>query len=329
VIARRSSIVLGLSLALLAASFSAEAQPARKPPRIGFLGAPGKAGNADFIAGLVQGLRQLGYTEAKSITIEYRFAEGRTERLPKLALELVNLRVDAIVVTGSQAATAARQATTTIPIVMVSVGDPVGVGLVSSLAKPGGNVTGLSAAHGDIAARWLGLLREAVPKASRFGYLDDPNSPMSPIFLSEILDAGRKLGVSVQFFPVPKPDHVEAQLSAIAGAGIEAVIVGPNPVPRTRQKEILAFAAKNHLPVMYGGRDYVDAGGLMSYDPSRSEMGRQGALYIDKLLRGAKPADLPVEQPTKIELVINMKAARALGLTIPQSVLLRADHIVE
>ena len=328
-ITRRISIALWLSLALVAASLTAEAQPAGRPPRIGFLGAPGKAGNADFIDGLVQGLRQLGYTEGKSITIEYRFAEGHTERLPKLALELVSLRVDAIVVIGSQAATAARQATRTIPIVMVSVGDPVGVGLVSSLAKPGGNVTGLSAAHGDIAARWLGLLREAVPMASRFGYLDDPNSPMSPIFLREVLNAGRKLGVSVTFFPVLKTDDVEAQLSAITGARIEAVIVGPNPVPRTKQREILAFAAKNRLAVMYGGRDYVDAGGLMSYDPRRSEMGRQGALYIDKILRGAKPADLPVEQPTKIELVINIKAARALGLTIPQSLLLRADHIVE
>ncbi len=321
------AVVLTLSLALT--PLAAESQPARKVPRIGWLGLPGQAGNADIISGFWEGLRQLGYTEGKNITIEYRFAEGRAERLSNLAVELVNLHMDAIVVIGGQAATAAKQATSTIPIVMVSVGDPVGAGLVASLAKPGGNLTGLSAAHGDISVKWLELLREVVPRAARIGYLEDPNSPMSPIFLRQILGAARTLGVSMQVFPITSPDNVESQLTAMSQARMQALVVDSTPIPRTRQKEIVAFAARNHLPAMYGGRDYVDAGGLMSYNPSRPDMGRQGALYVDKILKGAKPGDLPVEQPTKFELVINLKTAKALGLTIPQSILVRADEIMQ
>lgn len=326
---KRAGLKVLLALALLAAPLVAEAQPAKKVPRVGWLGLPRQAANADIIGAFREGLRQLGYTEGKDIAIEYRFADGRAERLSSLAVELVNLDVDAIVAVGSQVATAAKQATTTIPIVMVSVGDPVGTGLVTSLAKPGGNVTGLSAGHGDISAKWLELLGEVVPHASRFGYLGDPNSPMSPIFLRQILGAARTLGVSVQVFPVTKPDEVEPQLTAMTRAGVQGIVVDGNPVPRIRQKEIVAFAARNRLPAMYGGRDYVDAGGLMSYNPDRRDMARQGALYVDKILRGAKPADLPVMEPTKIELVINMKAAKALGLTIPQSLLLRADEVIE
>lgn len=326
---RKAGLIVLLALALLAAPPVAEAQPAKKVPRVGWLGLPRQAANADIIGAFREGLRQLGHTEGQDIAIEYRFADGRAERLSSLAVELVNLDVDAIVVIGSQAATAAKQATTTIPIVMVSVGDPVGTGLVTSLAKPGGNITGLSAGHGDISAKWLELLREVVPRASRFGYLDDPNSPMAPIFLRQILGAARTLGVSVQVFPVTKPDDVEPQLTAMTRAGVQAVVVGPNPVPRARQKEIVAFAARNRLPAMYGGRDYVGAGGLMSYNPDRLDMARQGALYVDKILRGARPADLPVMEPTKIELVINLKAAKALGLTIPPAVLLRADEVIQ
>ena len=313
------------------APLAAEAQPARKVPRIGWLGVPTAAGNADFLAGFREGLQQAGHAEGKSIAIEFRFADGRAERLPGLALELVGLPADAIVVTSAQAAAAAKRATVTIPIVMVSVGDPVGVGLIGSLARPGGNITGVSTAHEDFAAKWLQLLHEAVPKASRFGYLEDlgPNSPITQIFLKEILAAGRTLGVSVQTFSVPTPDDVGPQLTAMARAGVQAVVVGPTPVLRTRQKEIVEFAARNRLPAIYGGRDYIVAGGLMSYNPSRVGMGRQGAVYVDKILKGAKPADLPVEQPTKFDLVINMKSVKALGLTIPPSFLLRADEVIQ
>jgi putative ABC transport system substrate-binding protein len=201
--------------------------------------------------------------------------------------------------------------------------------LITSLAKPGGNVTGVSSAQEDISAKWLGLLREVVPRASQIGYLDDLNSPTVQILLKHIQTAGRTLGVAVQVFSVTKPDDVEPQLTAMSRARVQGIIVGPTPVPRTRQKEIVEFAARNRLPAIYGGRDYVDAGGLMSYNPSRSAMGRQGAIYVGKILKGAKPADLPVEQPTKIEFVINLKAAKAMGLTIPPSVLLRADQIVD
>lgn len=326
---REALFLICLSVALVAVSLPTKAQPTSNIARVGWLAAPAAAGNADFVEGFRAGLRQLGYSEGKNIVIEFRFANGRTERLPSLALELANLRADVIVVVGSQAAVAARGATSTIPIVMVSVGDPAAIGLIASLARPGGNVTGLSTAHSDLATKWLELLLEVVPKASLFGYLDDPNSPLSPIFLRNIQALSRTRGVSVQFFPVARSEEVESQLTAMSRAGIQGFIVAPNPVPRTRQRMILDFAAKNRLPAMYAGRDYVDAGGLMSYDPSRPGMGRQGAVYVDKVLKGAKPADLPVEQPTKIEFAINMKTAKALGLTIPASVLLRADHVVD
>ena len=309
--AGRGALALGLSVGLLAAALVVQAQPASKTFRVGWLAVPGQTGNADFIRGLWEGLRLLGYTEGKDLSIEYRFADGRPELLPRLAGELVNLRVDAIVVTGSQAAAAAKQATATIPIVMISVGDPVGGGLVASLAKPGGNITGVSSSHGDIAAKWLDLQMDVVPKASRIGYLDDPNTPLSQIFLKEIVGAGRSRGVSVQAFGVSTPEEVESQLGAMTRARVQGMVVGPTPMP------------------IYGGRDYVDAGGLMSYNPSRPNMARDGARYLDRILRGARPADLPVEAPTKIELVINMKTARAIGVTLPPSVLARADHVIE
>ena len=326
---RSALLALGLGVAVLAASLSVQAEQAKKTPRIGWLAPTGPSGAADVVAGFRLGLRQHGYTEGNDVHLEYRFADGRAERLPSLALELVKLPVDVIVAGGSQAATAAKQATTTIPIVMVSVGDPVGAGLVASLAKPGGNVTGVSAAHGDIAAKWLELLRQVVPKASHVGYLDDPNTPLSQIFFREILGAGRSLGVSVQVFAANTPDDVDGQLNAITKARVQGLVVGPTPLLRTRKKEIVAFAARNRLPAMYGGRDYVDAGGLMSYNPSRPEMGRQSAVFVDKVLRGAKPADLPVEDPVKIELAVNLKTARALGLALPQSLLIRADEVIE
>jgi putative ABC transport system substrate-binding protein len=326
---RRAAFVLSFSVVLVATSLAAQAQPASRIPRIGWLGTPVPAGNADMVEGFRGGLHELGYTEGKSIIVEYRFADGRAERLPSLAHELVNLNVDAIVVNGSQAATAARRATATIPIIMVSVGEPVGIGLIASLAKPGGNITGVSSAHSDISAKWLELLLEVVPRASLIGYVDDLESPVSQVFLRHILAAGRTRGVSVQAFSVTKPDDVGRQLAAMTRARFHGLVVGPNPVPRTRQKEILSFAASNRLPAMYAGRDYVDAGGLMSYNPSRPGMGRQAAVYVDKILKGAKPADLPVEQPTKLEFAINLKTAKVLGLTIPASVLLRADHVVD
>jgi putative ABC transport system substrate-binding protein len=327
----RRTFLAGTGAVLLAAPLAAEAQPAGKVWRIGWLSLVTAAGNADLLVGFREGLEKAGYTGSKSVAIEFRFADGLAERLPGLAVDLVRLPVDVILVTGSKAAAAAKQATTTIPIVMVSVGDPVGVGFVASLARPGGNITGVSAEQGDIAAKWLQLLHEMVPRVSRFGYLDDlgPDAPVTRIYLKELLAADRALGVSVQAFSVTKPADVKRQLTAMTHAKMQAIVVGPTAVPRTRQKEIVAFAASNRLPAIYAGRDYVDAGGLMSYNPSRSGMGQQGAVYVDKILKGAKPADLPVEQPTKFELVINLKTAKAIGLTIPPPVLGRADEVIQ
>lgn len=324
----RTPAVLTLTFALLAAPMAAKAQQGGIT-RIGWLGLPSQAANADFAAAFREELRELGYTEGKNLTIEYRFAQGRIERLAPLAVELAGLPVNVIVVTSAHATIAAKRATATIPIVMVSVSDPVGNGFIASLARPGGNVTGVSSAQEDFPAKWLGLLREIAPRASQIGYLDDLDSPTVQIFWKHLQAAGQALGVSVQVFSVTKPDAVERQLTAMSRARIEGIVVGPTPVPRTKSKEIVEFAARNRLPAIYAGRDYVDAGGLMSYNPSRSEMGRQGAVYVGKILKGARPADLPVEQPTKIEFVINRRAAKALGLTIPPSVLLQADQIVD
>ena len=322
--------LVGVLLApvIVVTPLTAEAQQ-RGIPRIGWLGLPAQAGNADIVAGFREGLRELGYTEGKNVIIDYRFADGQRERLPHLATELVVLPVNVIVVTTNLAALAAKRATATIPIVMVTVGDPVGTGLIASLAKPGGNVTGVSSAHEDFSVKWVGLLREVVPGASRIAYLDDLSSPSGRIYWSNVQSAGRTLGVSVQAFAVTTPDTVEAQLTAISRARVQGIVVGPTPIPRTRQKEIIGFAARNRLPAIYGGRDYVDAGGLMSYNPSRSGMGRLGAIYVGKILQGTNPADLPVEQPTKIEFVINLKTAKALGLAIPQPMLGQADEVIQ
>jgi putative tryptophan/tyrosine transport system substrate-binding protein len=327
----RRAFLAGTGAVLLAAPLAAEGQQARKLAQIGWLGLTTRAGNTDLLSGFREGLQHAGYAEGKNIAIELRFADGRAERLPGLAAELVDLPADVIVVTSSQAAAAAKRATMTIPIVMMSVGAAADLGLIASLARPGGNITGVASAHQDFAAKWLQLLYEAVPKAARIGYLEDlsSNAPVTQILLKEILVAGRTLGVSVQTFSVPTPDAVASQLVAMARARVQGVVVGPTPVPRTRQKEIVEFVAKNRLPAIYGGRDYVDAGGLMSYNPNRPDMGRQAAAYVDKILKGAKPADLPVEEPTKFELVINLKTAKALGLTIPPSLLGRADEVIQ
>ncbi len=327
---RTVALVVMLALGLLLAPLAAGAQqPAGKIYRIGWLSGTVPAGSSDLIAGFREGLRQLGYVEGKSIVIEYRFAEGRTEQLPTLAVELVSLNVDVLLAQGTPVTLAAKRATATIPIVIVGPSNPVEVGLIASLARPGGNVTGVSSGYVDVAAKWVELLREVVPKASRIGYLENLDNLANQTFVKHVMTAGRTLGVAVRVFSATKPDEVERQLTAIAKARVQAILVSPDAVLRTKRKETVEFAAKAHLPAMYGGRDYVDDGGLMSYSPSRPEMGRQAATYVDKILKGAKPADLPVEEPTKFELVINMRTAKALGLTIPQSVLIRADEVIQ
>jgi putative ABC transport system substrate-binding protein len=274
-------------------------------------------------------LRQLGYTEGRSVSIEARYAEGRAHRLRELAAELVQLKVDLLIASGTPAGLAAKEATGDIPIVLVGVADPVGAGLVSSLARPGGNVTGVSAAFSDIAAKWLELLREIVPGIERIGFLGNPDNPGNRLTLKQVQATASAMGVTITSFLATTPREVGPALLAMAQAHVQGAIVPGDAAIRSQKKEIVDFATRARLPAVYFGADYVDVGGLISYGSSRRVLGRQVALYVDRVLKGGRPADLPVEEPTTFELAINLKTAKALRLTIPASVLLRADRVVE
>lgn len=326
---RRLGVVGALALGLLLASVAADAQQTTKVPRVGWFGLTTRAGNTDLIEGFRDGLHKLGYEDGKGILIEYRFADGQAERLPGLAAELVRLGVDVVVTSSTPSTIAIKEATRTIPIVMVSIGSPDESGLVASLARPGGNVTGVSGAYGDFAVKWLELVREVAPRASRVGYLYNSANRDIQLRSKHVMGSGQTLGVTVQPFTVTTPAEIEPQLAAMVKARVHAVIVDSDGVLRTRRKETVEFLARARLPAIYGNQDYVDAGGLMSYGPSRPEMARRAAVYVDKILKGAKPADLPVERPTKFELVINMRTANALGVTLPQALLLRTDHLIQ
>ncbi len=317
---------------LLAAPLAAEAQQAAKVARIGFL-ATNLAANPHEHEAFLQGLRDLGYVEGRNVVIEYRSAEGKLERLPALAAELVALKVDVIVAAaGTVAALAARQATRTLPIVFIAVGDPVTTGLVTSLARPGGKVTGLAAFTPELVGKWLELLKQAVPGVSRVAVLWQPGA-VGERTEKDILKgaevAGRALGVRVQFVEARGPADIERAFSDITRARAGALTVVSTPMFGSERRRLVDLAAKNRLPTVYSFRGYVDAGGLMAYGPNLADMYRRAATYVDKILKGAKPADLPVEQPTKFELVINLKTAKALGLTIPPSLLQRADEVLQ
>jgi len=318
--------LIGLVLALALAPLVAEAQPAEKLARIGYLSL-GSA--ADTPKALLQGLRELGYVEGQNLVIEYRYTEGKAERLPDLAEELVSLKVDIIVAGGTPLPLAAKRATTTIPIVMTSAGDPVGSGLVASLAKPGGNVTGLSTFTRDLAAKRLQLLKEVVPVISRVAVLWNAANPYAVLNMRETEAAARTLGLQVQSVEVRGPDDIETGFSTAIRWRAGAFIVVDDPVTYLHRTRIADLAARNQLPAMYGFRQYAEAGGLMAFGTSLADLSRRAATYVDKILKGAKPADLPVEQPTQFEPVINAKTAKALKLTIPPSVLLRADQVIE
>ncbi len=307
----------------------AQAQPQAKIPRIGYVSGTGDATNqGPYVEALRQGLRDLGYVEGKNIVIEYRGAEGKSERMPILVTELVELKVDVLVLTiGS--ILAAKQATKTIPIVMVTQVDPVATGLVDSLARPGGNITGLATLQRDLSGKRLELLTEVVPRLSRVGILRDAEGPVSSIGLKDYEAAARALKIRTQSLDVrgPNPDLETAFRQAVKGHVNAVVTITNNPLFRNSQR-IADLALKNRLPSMYEGSTWVDAGGLMSYSANDLELFRRAAIYVDKILKGAKPADLPIEQPTKFEFVINLKTAKALNLTIPQSVLFRADKVI-
>ena len=318
-----------LATVILAFIHLAEAQQPKKVPRIGFLGSSVSASPARIEA-FRQGLRELGYVEGKNIVIEWRYAEGKPERTSELATELVRLKVDLIVSAGGAPTTrAAKEATVTIPIVMAQDGDPVGTGFVASLARPGGNITGLSTLHPEISGKQLELLKETVPRLSRVAVLGTSTRPGTAQQLRETELAAEAFGVKLQYLDILSPKDFEAAFQAAAKGRAEAVLVLGGPLFTFQRTQVVDLAVKNRLPAIYPSPEFVEAGGLMTYSVSRTDLHRRAATYVDKILKGAKPADLPVEQPMKFEFVINLKAAKQIGLTIPPNVLVRADKVIK
>ena len=318
-----------VSAMLFALCLSAEAQQAKKVPRIGYLSRSSASGNLPRIEAFRQGLRELGYVEGQTFFIEYRYAEGKFERLPNLAADLVSLKVDVIVAPGTGPVSAAKQATRTIPIVMVNAANPVGDGFVSSLARPGGNITGLTTIAPDLSGKRLELLKEAVPKASRMAVLWNPVVQQRIIRFKETQVAARAFGLQLQSVEARAASDLEPAFSAMTEGRANALIVLGDGMFNANRTLILDLAAKSRLPAMFNEEEYVLAGGLMVYGPSTNDLSRRAATYVDKILKGVKPADLPVEQPTKFELVINLKAAKQIGLTIPSNMLARADKVIK
>jgi len=306
----------------------AEAQQAGKVPRIGVLIAASTSFYSARVETFRQRLRELAYIEGKNIVIEYRYAEGKLERLPDLAAELVRLKVDIIVTAGS-ANSAAKKASATIPIVFASAPDPVGSGLVSSLARPGGNITGLSLMAQDLDGKRLELLKEAFPKVARVAFLWVPVDSRGNLALTEMEAAAKALGLKLLSLEVRSLDDFEGAFARAITNGAHALVTSASPLIDTQQRQVLDFAAKNRLPAMYHTSEYVEAGGLMSYAPNYADLWRRAGDYVDKILKGAKPADLAVEQPTKFEFTVNLKAAKQIGLTIPSNVLARADRVIK
>ena len=326
---RKARLVGMAVLGILLANSAAEAQQAARVPRIGLLMVGTSASTAPLIDSFRQGLRDLGYVEGQTIGFELRYAEGKSEVLPDLAAELVRLKVNAIVVVAAPAIRAAKQATNTIPIVMAAVADPVEVDFVASLARPGGNITGVSALAVGYSAKWPELLKEAAPKISRVAVLLNPANPTHAGYWREMQVAGRALGVTPRSVEVRSPDEFEGAFAAMTKGRAGGLIVPPDVLTLAHRTWIVDLAAKSRLPAMYGLREFVDVGGLMAYGSSLRDIYRRAANFVDKILKGAKPGDLPVEQTSRFELVINLKTAKALGLTIPQSVLIRADQLIQ
>jgi ABC-type uncharacterized transport system substrate-binding protein len=306
---------------------AARAQQAGKLPTIGFLGATTPATWSLFVAAFVQRLRELGWIEGRTVVIEYRWAEGRGERFAEIAAEFARLKVDVIVTAGG-AVLAAKQATSLIPIVFAVAADPVGGGLVASLVQPGGNVTGLSTQTAETAGKRLELLREIVPGLRQLAIMANAGYPAAVLEMAEVQAAARTLGLEVTTLEIRRAENIAPAFEALKGR-VEALYVCADPLVTTNRVRINTLALAARLPVMHGVREYVEAGGLMSYGPNFPELFRRAADYVDKILRGAKPADIPVEQPTKFDLVINLTTAKALGLTIPETFLVRADEVIE
>ena len=320
--------VLFLTTILLTTASATQAQQPTKVPRIGLLIASSRSVNAARNETFLQGLRELGYEEGKNIVIEWRSGEGRFDRLAALAAELIRLKVDIIVTAGPADTRAAREATSTIPIVMTFDNDPVGNGFIASLARPGGNITGLSTLAPELSSKQLELLKEIVPKSSRVAILGNSTNPGNALALKEIEAAAKAFGLKLQYLDILDPKAIETAFRTASKSGVEAILVLGIPLLNSERKQLVELAVKNRLPAIYYTGDLVEAGGLMTYGVNRNDLARRAATYVDKILKGAKPAELPVEQPKKFELIINLKAAKQIGLTIPPNVLARADRVI-
>ena len=327
---RRDFITLlgGAAATSIAWPLAAIAQQSGKLRTIGFLGPNTRSGASDWVAALAQRLRELGWIEGRTVTIEYRWAEGREERLAEIAAEFVRLKVDVIVTSGTPAVMASKQATSVIPIVFATAGDPVGSGLVASLARPGGNVTGLATLVADLAGKRLELLREIVPGLGRLAIMGNASNPFTVLELDEVQAAAGTLGLEVVTLEIRRAQDIAPAFEALKSRA-DALYVCTDALANTNRIRISTSALGVRLPTMHGSRDYVEAGGLMSYGPNYPDLFRRSADYVDKILHGAKPGDIPVEQPTKYELVLNLTTAKALGLTVPPSLLARADEVIE
>jgi putative ABC transport system substrate-binding protein len=328
---RRREFIKAIAGSAVAAAFpvAARAQQRSNVPRVGYLFSFTRAEGEHLWEACRQGLRDLGYVEGQNIILEPRLAEGHNERLQNLATELVQLKVDVIVAAATPASRAVKAATSTIPIVFVAVGDPVKAGLVTSLARPGGNVTGLSLLTADLSGKRLSLLMETVRKVSRVAILMNPDNPISAVFFEETRLAARRFGVDLQPLDARSPKEIEQAFAIGAGQRVDAIIVFDDPVLWSYRAQIVALAAARKIPAVYGYRDFVDEGGLMSYGPDRPDQYRRTAIYVDKILKGAKPSDLPIEQPTKFELIVNRKTAKSLGIELPASVIVGANEVIE
>ncbi len=319
---------LALGAMLFALCMPAEAQQPTKIPRIGYLSGSSPSTSPARRKAFQQGLRELGYVEGKNIIIEWRFAEEKFDRLPALAAELVRLKVDIIVTAGPQATRPAKQATSTIPIVMAQDPDPIGDGFVASLARPGGNITGLSSLAPELSGKQLELMKEIVPKLSHVAVFGTSINPGNAQNLREVELAAKAFGVKLQYLDVLSPNDIETAFQAASKPRADAVLMLPGSVLVLRRAQLTDLAVKSRLPAIYPQTEFTEAGGLMYYGTNTPDLFRRAATYVDKILKGAKPGDLPVEQPTKFEFIINLKAAKQIGLTIPPNVLARADKVI-
>jgi putative tryptophan/tyrosine transport system substrate-binding protein len=325
----RLVIRLLATVVLATVSLAQGQQPTKRIPRVGFLSLNTASVQKDRVEAFRQALRKLGYVEGQNIIIDYRFADGNSERLPGLAAELVALKVDVMVTAGNSATAPAKDATKTIPIVMMNDSDPVGQGHIDSLARPGGNITGLSSTSFDLADKRLELLKEIVPKLSRVAVLRDLTNQAAELAGREIDPTARALKLQVQWFDLAKVEDFDGQFKAITKWRAGGLVTGGGPLMIRNRRRVIEFAAKSKLPAIYGREEFVQDGGLVNYSASVLDLTRRSATYVDKILKGTKPADLPVEQPMKFELVINLKAAKQIGLTIPPNVLARADKVIK